>query len=188
MDPVYGYEAINVEAQQSDPSSLLHWMRNMIALRKLFRVFGRGTQEFLEPENRKVLAYIRRYEGDQILCVANLSRFGQPVELDLASMAGMTPVEMLGFTEFPVIGREPYRLTLGPYAFFWFELQGTPEAVEIHTGAEAGGRPAAGARRPRRALRRARAEDDRMRSPARVSPQTAMVRGQGQDHRQHPDC
>ena len=138
MDPVYGYEAINVEAQQSDPSSLLHWMRNMIALRKLFRVFGRGTLEFLEPENRKVLAYVRRYEGDQILCVANLSRFAQPVELDLASMAGMTPVEMLGFTEFPVIGREPYRLTLGPYAFFWFELQGTPEAVEIHTGGEAG--------------------------------------------------
>jgi maltose alpha-D-glucosyltransferase / alpha-amylase len=138
MDPVYGYEAINVEAQQSDPSSLLHWMRNMIALRKLFRVFGRGTQEFLEPENRKVLAYVRRYEGDQILCVANLSRFGQPVELDLASMAGMTPVEMLGFTEFPVIGREPYRLTLGPYAFFWFELQGAPEPIEIHTGGEAG--------------------------------------------------
>ncbi len=137
MDPVYGYEAINVEAQQSDPSSLLHWMRNMIALRKLFRVFGRGSLEFLEPENRKVLAYLRRYEADQILCVANLSRFGQPVELDLASLAGMTPVEMLGFTEFPVIGREPYRLTLGPYAFFWFELQGAPEPIEIRTVAEA---------------------------------------------------
>ncbi len=136
MDPVYGYEAINVEAQQSDPSSLLHWMRNMIALRKLFRVFGRGSLEFLEPDNRKVLAYLRRYETDQILCVANLSRFGQPVELDLASMAGMTPVEMLGFTEFPVIGREPYRLTLGPYAFFWFELQGPPEPVEIRTAPE----------------------------------------------------
>jgi maltose alpha-D-glucosyltransferase/alpha-amylase len=137
MDPVYGYEAINVEAQQSDPSSLLHWMRNMIALRKLFRVFGRGSLEFLEPENRKVLAYLRRYEGDQILCVANLSRFGQPVELNLASLAGMTPVEMLGYTEFPVISREPYRLTLGPYGFFWFELQGPPEPIEIRTASEA---------------------------------------------------
>ena len=133
MDPVYGYEAINVEAQQSDPSSLLHWMRNMIALRKLFRVFGRGTLEFLDPENRKVLAYMRKYGEDQILCVANLSRFGQPVELDLAPLAGMTPVEMLGYTEFPTIGKEPYRLTLGPYAFFWFELQGTPEPIEVHT-------------------------------------------------------
>ncbi len=138
MDPVYGYEAINVEAQQSDPSSLLHWMRNMIALRKLFQVFGRGTLEFLNPENRKVLAYIREYEGDRILCVANLSRFGQPVELDLSALAGMTPVEMLGFTEFPAIGKEPYRLTLAPYGFFWFELQGAPEPVAIE---EAGVEP-----------------------------------------------
>ncbi len=133
MDPVYGFEAINVEAQSSDSSSLLHWMRNMIALRKLFRVFGRGTLEFLEPDNRKILAYLRKYETDQILCVANLSRYAQPVELDLSSIAGMYPVEMLGFTEFPVIERTPYRLTLGPYAFFWFELQGPPEPVEIRT-------------------------------------------------------
>ena len=134
MDPVYGYEAVNVEAQQSDPSSLLHWMRSMIALRKLFPVFGRGSLEFLEAENRKVLAYLRKYEGAQILCVANLSRFAQPVELDLSSLAGMTPVEMLGFTKFPAIGKEPYRLTLGPYGFFWFELQGAPEPVEIPSG------------------------------------------------------
>src|ERR687892_380236 len=79
MDPVYGYEAINVEAQQSDPSSLLNWMRNMIALRKLFRVFGRGTLQFLQPENRKVLAYLRTLDGEQVLCVANLSRHAQPV-------------------------------------------------------------------------------------------------------------
>src|SRR5204863_3873994 len=95
LDPVYGYEAVNVETQQSDPSSLLHWMRNMIGLRKLFQVFGRGTLQFLDPENRKVLAYLRRYANDQILCVANLSRFSQPVELDLAALAGMRPVEML---------------------------------------------------------------------------------------------
>jgi maltose alpha-D-glucosyltransferase/alpha-amylase len=139
MDPVYGYEAINVEAQQSDSSSLLHWMRNMIALRKLFRVFGRGSLEFLKPENRKVLAYVRKYDGEQVLCVANLSRFAQPVELDLSPMAGMTPVEMLGYTEFPVIERSPYRLTLGPYGFFWFELQGSPAPIEIRTPAETSG-------------------------------------------------
>jgi maltose alpha-D-glucosyltransferase/alpha-amylase len=139
MDPVYGYEAINVEAQQSDSSSLLHWMRNMIALRKLFRVFGRGSLEFLKPENRKVLAYIRKYDGEQVLCVANLSRFAQPVELDLSPMAGMTPVEMLGYTEFPVIERSPYRLTLGPYGFFWFELQGSPAPIDIRTPSETGG-------------------------------------------------
>jgi maltose alpha-D-glucosyltransferase/alpha-amylase len=136
MDPVYGYQAVNVESEQSDSSSLLHWMRNMIALRKLFRVFGRGTLEFLEPENRKVLAYIRRYQEEQVLCVANLSRFGQPVELDLSAIAGMTPVEMLGFTEFPTIGKAPYRLTLGPYGFFWFELQGAPEPIEVRVPAE----------------------------------------------------
>ena len=101
MDPVWGYEAINVEAQQSDPSSLLNWMRNMIALRKLFRVFGRGTIEFLNPANRKVLAYLRTYEGEQVLCVANLSRFAQPVDLDLSKLEGMIPVEMLGYVEFP---------------------------------------------------------------------------------------
>jgi maltose alpha-D-glucosyltransferase / alpha-amylase len=123
-DPVYGYEAVNVEAQQSDSSSLLHWMRNMIALRKLFRVFGRGSLEFLSPSNRKCLAYLRRDGADQVLCVANLSRFSQPVELDLSRLAGMTPVEMLGYTEFPAIDASPYRLSMSPYGFFWFELQG----------------------------------------------------------------
>jgi maltose alpha-D-glucosyltransferase/alpha-amylase len=131
MDPVYGYEAVNVEAQVSDHSSLLHWMRNMIGLRKLFKVFGRGTLEFLHPKNRKILAYLRRYENEQVLCVANLSRVAQPVELDLGALAGMTPVEMLGYTEFPAIGRDPYPLTLGPYGFYWFELQGTPAPIEV---------------------------------------------------------
>ncbi len=123
IDPVCGYEAVNVEAQEGDSSSLLHWMRNMIELRKLFKVFGRGTLEFLNPENRKVLVYLRRYEADQILCVANLSRFAQPVELDLSHLAGMTPVEMLGYTEFPPIDHGPYRLSMAPYSFFWFELR-----------------------------------------------------------------
>jgi maltose alpha-D-glucosyltransferase / alpha-amylase len=123
MDPIYGYQAVNVEAQQSDPAGLLQWMRNMIGLRGLFKVFGRGTLEFLKPENRKVLAYLRRYEGDTILCIANLSHLVQPALLDLAQFAGLTPVEMLGYTEFPVITAQPYFLTLGPYGFYWFELQ-----------------------------------------------------------------
>ena len=123
MDPVYGYAAVNVEAQESDAASLLHWMRNMIRLRKLFKVFGRGTMEFLSPANRKVLAFIRRYRDDVILCVANLSRTVQPAELDLRAFLGLVPVEMLGYTEFPAIGTTPYFLTLGPYGFYWFELQ-----------------------------------------------------------------
>ena len=135
MDPVWGYQAINVEAQQSDQSSLLHWTRNMIALRKLFKVFGRGTQEFLNPDNRKILAYIRDYEDGQgshetVLCVANLSRFAQPVALDLSRFAGMIPVEMLGYVSFPAIDTAPYVLSLAPYAFFWLELQAAPEAPE----------------------------------------------------------
>ena len=127
MDPIWGYEAINVEAQESDTSSLLHWMRNMIALRKLFQVFGRGTQEFLRPENRKVLAYVREYDSERVVCVANLSRFAQPVSLDLSRYAGMVPVEMLGYVPFPAITNDPYAITLGPYAFLWLELQ--PAAV-----------------------------------------------------------
>ncbi len=129
MDPVYGYEAVNVEAEHSDPSSLLNWMRNLIALRKLFRVFGRGTLDFLEPANRKILAYLRQFENEQVLCVANLSRFAQPVELDLAQFEGMKPVEMIGYVEFPTIGKSPYPLTLGPYGFLWFELQKSAESV-----------------------------------------------------------
>ncbi len=128
IDAIYGYEAVNVEAQLADSSSILHWTRNMIALRKLFRVFGRGSLEFLNPPNRKILAYLRRDENDQVLCVANLSRFPQPVELDLSSLAGATPVEMLGYTEFPVIAKEPYRLSLGPYGYLWFELR--PDAPD----------------------------------------------------------
>jgi maltose alpha-D-glucosyltransferase/alpha-amylase len=123
VDPVNGYQAVNVEAQESDPASLLHWMKNMISLRKLFKVFGRGSIEFLKPANRKVLPYFRRYGDDIILCVANLSQFAQPVELDLSALDGYVPVEMFGYTEFPAIGELPYFLTLAPYGFYWFELQ-----------------------------------------------------------------
>jgi maltose alpha-D-glucosyltransferase/alpha-amylase len=134
MDPVWGYEAINVEAQHDDPSSLLSWMRNMIALRKLFAVFGRGSIEFLDPPNRKILAYVRRYLDEQVLCVANLSRFAQPVDLDLSKLEGMTPVEMLGYVDFPIIEKKPYRFTMAPYSFLWLELQRREEPAEISLG------------------------------------------------------
>jgi maltose alpha-D-glucosyltransferase/alpha-amylase len=134
MDPVWGYETINVEAQQADPSSLLAWMRNMIALRKLFKVFGRGTLEFLNPDNRKILAYLRSHDGEQILCVANLSRFAQPVDLDLSQLEGMVPIEMLGYVEFPPISRQAYRLTLGAYGFLWLELHGSPGPADLQVG------------------------------------------------------
>jgi len=130
MDPVWGYEAVNVEAQQGDPSSLLNWMRNMIALRKLFSVFGRGTIKFLDPSNRKILAYVRQYQEERVLCVANLSRFAQPVDLDLSEAEGAVPVEMLGYVDFPAIDRQPYRLTLAPYSFLWLELQQRTQPAE----------------------------------------------------------
>ncbi|KAA6456475.1 maltose alpha-D-glucosyltransferase [Acidobacteria bacterium AB60] len=128
MDPIYGYQVVNVEAQESDQSSLLHWTRNMIALRKLFQVFGRGTLTFLNPANRKVLAYLRdldRGDGthETVLCVANLSRFAQPVSLDLSAYAGSEPMELIGYVPFPTITAEPYALSLAPYSFLWLELQ-----------------------------------------------------------------
>jgi trehalose synthase len=122
MDPVYGYQAVNVEAQQRLPSSLLHWVRRLIALRKQHRTFGRGTIHFLEPANRRVLVFTRRFEGEVILVVANLAGSVQPVELDLSEFKGATPVEMLGGTEFPPVGDLPYFLTLGRHAFYWFRL------------------------------------------------------------------
>ena len=133
MDPVYGFQAINVEAQERSPFSLLNWMKRMIGLRKQTRVFGRGTIEFLPSRNRKVLTYVRKWQDDTILCVANLSRAVQPVELDLGRFKGMIPVEMLGLTEFPRIGELPYFLTLPGYAFYWFRLQqaATPIAARV---------------------------------------------------------
>ena len=122
-DPEYHFEAVNVEAQSANPHSLLSWMKRLIALRKRHRAFGRGSLELLRPENRKVLAFIRRYESEQILCVANLSRFLQVVELDLGTCKGLVPIELFGSTELPPIGDQPYYLTLGPHSFYWFSLE-----------------------------------------------------------------
>jgi maltose alpha-D-glucosyltransferase/alpha-amylase len=121
-DPVYGYQAINVEAQLRDPSSLLNWMKRLIRLRKSYPVFGRGGIEFCHPANSKVLVYIRSGAGQTVLVVNNLSRFVQPVELDLRHYAGWTPVEIFGETRFPPIGELPYFLTLAPHGFYWFRL------------------------------------------------------------------
>ena len=122
-DPEYHYETVNVETQHQNPHSLLSWMKRVIALRKRHRAFGRGTLELLRPENRKILAFVRRYESEQILVIANLSRFLQTMELDLSAWKGMVPLELFGSTELPVIGDAPYFLTFGPHSFFWFSLQ-----------------------------------------------------------------
>ena len=122
-DPVFGYQAVNVEAEQRTPYSLLQWMKRMIAVRKRHPAFGRGDTRFLHPANPKILAFIRSYEGQQLLIVSNLAGSAQPVELDLAAYKGATPVELLGETRFPAIGDLPYLLTLAPYGFYWFELQ-----------------------------------------------------------------
>ena len=135
IDPAYHFEAVNVEAQQNNPSSLLWWMKHLIALRKRHRAFGRGSLEFLYAQNNKVLAFVRRYQEECILVVANLSRFIQAVELDLTAFRGMRPVEMLGRTKLPPIGEHPYFLTLGSYAFYWFILESQP-AANLHAPAE----------------------------------------------------
>lgn len=122
MDAMYGYEALNVEAQTRDQSSLLNWTKRMLAVRQTSHAFGRGQRRFLSPGNRKVLAYLREYGDDSILCVCNLSRSAQPVELDLSRFKGRVPVELLGRTAFPPIGELPYLLTLPGYGFYWFRL------------------------------------------------------------------
>ncbi|MBA3598861.1 MAG: maltose alpha-D-glucosyltransferase [Methylibium sp.] len=145
MDSLYGFEAVNVEAQSADPYSLLNWMRRMLAVRKPHPAFGRGTLKLLSPANRKVLAYLREYrqEGapaqdgndekveriESILCVANVSRSSQAVELDLSAFSGRVPVEMIGGSRFPAIGQLPYLLTLPPFGFYWFSLTSEAESL-----------------------------------------------------------
>ncbi len=137
VDVVYGYQSINVEAQERSPFSLLNWMKRLIALRREHRVLGRGTLTFLPCSNRKVLAYLRRSDDETVLVLANLSRSLQPAEIDLSELAGLTPVEMLGRAEFPRIASDrPYFVTLGPYAAHWFSLVASPmqlrQTVDAH--------------------------------------------------------
>jgi maltose alpha-D-glucosyltransferase/alpha-amylase len=122
MDPVYGYQAVNVEAQLRLPTSLLRWMRRFIALRKEHPVFGLGTYQPLEPSNDRIFAHVRTYEDDVMLCVHNLARSAQAVELDLSEWEGRHPVEVFGRSRFPRIGELPYLLTLAPRGFYWFQL------------------------------------------------------------------
>src|SRR3712207_1046739 len=122
VDPPYGYQGINVVAAERTQTSLLRWMRRLIHVRKQYRAFGRGTFEVLHPSNRKALVYLRQYEDETILCVNNLSRYAQAVELDLRRFNGNVPIELWSLAPFPAIGEWPYLLTLGPHTFFWFRL------------------------------------------------------------------
>jgi maltose alpha-D-glucosyltransferase / alpha-amylase len=123
LDPVFGYPAVNVEAQLRTPTSMLRWLHRFIALRKEHPVFGVGRYEPLRAENHRVFAHVRQYEEDVVLCVHNLANSAQPVELDLSRFEGRVPEEMFGRTRFPAVGRLPYLLTLAPRGFFWFELR-----------------------------------------------------------------
>jgi maltose alpha-D-glucosyltransferase / alpha-amylase len=123
MDPVYGFQAVNVEAQLRQPNSLLRWIHRLIALRKDHPLFGLGTYEALRPDNPRIFAHVRTYEDDIVLCVHNLARSAQAVELDLSRWEGLVPEEMFGRTRFPRIGELPYLLTFAPRGFFWFQLR-----------------------------------------------------------------
>jgi maltose alpha-D-glucosyltransferase/alpha-amylase len=123
MDPVYGYQSVNIEAQQRHETSLLHWMKHIIALRKEHQVFGRGAMEFIKPDNRKILAFSRSYRDETMLCVYNLSRSAQPAELDLSRYEGRVPVEISQGVRFPRIEGRPYQLSFNEYGFFWFLLE-----------------------------------------------------------------
>jgi maltose alpha-D-glucosyltransferase / alpha-amylase len=147
-DPEYHYEATNVEANENNPESLLWWMKRLISLRKTHKVLGRGDVQILHPDNAKVLAFVRRYNNERVLCVANLSRAAQYVELDLQEYAGLSPVELFGRQAFPVLGDQPLFLTLGPHTFYWFSLESlnTSEVnavsrptIQLPSGEEAAG-------------------------------------------------
>jgi maltose alpha-D-glucosyltransferase/alpha-amylase len=147
MDPVYGYEAVNVEAQSRSLGSLLSWTKRLISVRKSSKVFGRGSLSFIRPANRSVLVYVRQYDNEVVLCVANLSRSAQAAEIDLSPWRGRVPLELLGRTSFPTIKSDPYLITLPPYGFYWFqlcekldrELETRSAAVEFETLVLTGG-------------------------------------------------
>jgi len=131
VDPPYGYHTVNVVAQERVPTSLLRWMRRLIGVRQQFKAFGRGTWEPLDAANRRVLVFLRRYKDELILCVNNLSRFAQYVELDLRDFHGMVPLELWSKNCFPPLGELPYLLTLGPHNFLWFRLMAAERAKEF---------------------------------------------------------
>ena len=135
MDPLYGFETTNVEAQSRDPHSLLNWVRRMLSVRRQHKAFGRGSLRFIYPKNRKILAYLRLYEEETILCVANVSRTPQAVELDLSEMSNRIPIELTGGSVFPPIGQLSYLLTLPPYGVYWFLLVSEAEWPSWHTPA-----------------------------------------------------
>jgi maltose alpha-D-glucosyltransferase / alpha-amylase len=136
MDPVYGYEAVNVEAQSRSLASLLSWTKRLISVRKSSKVFGQGSLTFIRPANRAVLVYVRRLGSEVLVCIANMSRSAQAAEVDLSPWRGRMPLELLGRTKFPAIGEDPYLVTLAPYGFFWFQLC-EPEPVEVSSVAPA---------------------------------------------------
>lgn len=123
MDPVYGYQSVNVEAQQRYDSSLLNWVRYMIHLRKRHQVFSRGSMNIIKPENRSIFCFTRSYEDETVLCVFNLSQSAQPVELPLQDLRGKVPIEMSGGAQFPAIGEGPYQLALAPLGFYWLLIK-----------------------------------------------------------------
>ncbi len=135
IDPEYHSQAVNVEAQQQNPTSLLWWTKRLVALRQRHKAFGRGSLEVLQPDNRKVFAFIRRFENEAILCVFNLSRHVQCVELDLSQFRGATPIELFGSLAFPAVGQLPYFITLGAHGFYWFSLECEPaeSAPKLHS-------------------------------------------------------
>lgn len=142
VDPVYGYQSINVEAQLRTPTSLLNWMKKFIDTRKRFKAFGRGTLEFLPVDNNKILAYLRQYQDEILLIVNNLSRYAQPVSLDLKKYAGYRLIGMLGAARFPVIEEKPYIITCGPHTFYWFQLEKVAEPADTgHATEENKGTP-----------------------------------------------
>ena len=135
MDPLYGYQAVNVEAQRRDQHSILNWTRRMLTVRRSHPTFGRGTLTLLSPKNRKVLAYIREHDGDTVLCVVNLARSLEAVELDLSHFFGRVPVELSAGSQFPPIGELTYLLTVPPFGFYWFALATTDDQPTWHTPA-----------------------------------------------------
>lgn len=126
LDPIYNYQAINVESQTRTPSSLLNWLRSLIHVRKRHPLFGKGDLRFVPCTNQHVVAYVRQFAGATALVVNNLSRFAQPACLDLHAFQGCIPIEMLGDLPFPAIGSEPYFVSLSPHGFFWLLIQAVP--------------------------------------------------------------